>query len=668
MVGTRGEEGAYLGTRGVHFHIFPGSPLMRRKARWVMAANIVETSRVYARRVAEIESVWIEAAAHHLLKKEFLEPDWDEGREEVVARERISFLGLVLSANRVVNYGPIAPEESRLIFAREALVYQRLQRRPDWLQSNDAAILCAQRMEERLRRRDLLRAPEFFVEFYDKALPRQVSSGATLEYFTRGLSADERAALMLQPGAIFAHTPEPHLLAQFPERVQLCGIDAPVAYRFAPGEERDGATLEIPLLSVPCMTRAMVDAALPGLAAPHVEALLRSLPKEARRGLIPIAAAAADFMDIAGAPCTNVNRLIGWLKDSRGVPASLIRFDFSAVPAHLIPGFEVVADGALLVRGSDVGALRRRCAASARQELDRRARILHPESWRSFALPELALSSAVEVGRGAVQVHPTLGRHGAALQVAFDWSQEEAARHWRQGAVYLARLMLERPARDLARAIAADTPLVLAASPYLTGDALIDVLLQLTFRRACFADRDPPRTRAAFDAAVDSGRAELHHALAEVAANAAQWFAQARAVRRWLDDPRSRPHAGLAQESHRHLRRLLNIEIMSFCSDDWLRQFPRYLKAEERRWQRLSARGSEPPQVLRELDAWSTRLQHLEAQVSAELRWIAPLDELRTWIEEYRISLYAQELKTLGPVSAARLGARAAAIEVWLTR
>ena len=125
MVGTRGEEGVYAGTRGVHFHIFPGSPLVRRRPRWVMAANIVETSRVFARRVAEIEPQWIEAAASHLLKREYLEPDWDEEREEVVARERVSFLGLTLSANRVVNYGPIAPEESRRIFAREALVYQQ---------------------------------------------------------------------------------------------------------------------------------------------------------------------------------------------------------------------------------------------------------------------------------------------------------------------------------------------------------------------------------------------------------------------------------------------------------------------------------------------------------------------------------------------------------------
>src|SRR6202021_3386461 len=171
----------------------------------------------------------------HLSKREYLEPDWDEEREEVVARERISVLGLTLSANRVVNFGPIAPEESRRIFAREALVYQRLHRRPDWLQANDAAVREAQRMEERLRTRDLLQNAEAFVEFYDRALPRQVSSAATLDYFTRHLSDAERRALTLDPEHIFAKRPAPEALAQFPEFARLDTVSIRIEDRFAPG-------------------------------------------------------------------------------------------------------------------------------------------------------------------------------------------------------------------------------------------------------------------------------------------------------------------------------------------------------------------------------------------------------------------------------------------------
>jgi ATP-dependent helicase HrpA len=668
MVGTRGEDGVYLGTRGVHFHIFPGSPLKRRRPRWVMAANIVETSRVFARRVAEIEPMWIEAAAQHLLKREYLEPDWDEDREEVVARERVSFLGLILSANRVVNYGPIAPEESRLIFAREAVVHQRLRRRPEWLLANDAAISAAQGMEERLRTRDLLRPSESFVEFYDKVLPRQVSSAATLEYFTRHLSEAQRAALTLQPGDILARSPDPQVLAQFPERVSLAAIAVPVDYRFAPGESGDGATLIVPLITLPVLTRAGVDAAVPGFAEPRIQALLRSLPKDARRGLIPIAATAADFLSFMTVPSTDIRRLTDWLREFRGIPSSLIRFDPAALPAHLTVQLAVTDQGRELARGDDLPTLRRRCATRARAELERRARLAYPVPWRRFEVAALEHTVEIDLEQGTMPVYPTLVRHGESLEVAFEWSAAEAGRHWRQGAVHLSRLLLERQARDLWKRVTANVPLLLAASPYLPGSALAEVLLQLAFRRACFDDGEAPRTRESFEAAVERGRERLHASLEEIMASASGWFTEARAVRRLLDDPRLHARADWAAESHAHLRELLSAEAIAESSADGLRQLPRYLKAEERRWQRLLARGSETPHILRELREWSARQHSLAAQITAELRWLPQLDELRLWIEEYRVSLYAQELKTLGPVSAARLHARAAEIEDWSAR
>ncbi len=690
MVGTRDEEGTYVGTRGVRFHIFPGSPLRRRRPRWVMAANIVETSRVFARRVAEIEPTWIESAAQHLLKREFLEPDWDETREEVVAKERVSLLGLILSANRVVNYGPIAPEESRLIFAREALVYRRLHRRPHWLRANDAAIEAAQRMEERLRTRDLLQPPEYFVAFYNRVLPRQVSSASTLEYFTRNLHDEQRASLTLQPEDIFARSADPQQLARFPERVTLgesipnessstearalgSQLWVPVDYRFAPGEAGDGATLRVPLLALPTLTRAVVDAAVPGLAEPRVEALLRSLPKEARRNLIPIGATVGAFMEFMGAPSTNMERLAAWLKEQRGIPASLIRFDVSAIPAHLTAQLAVVDGTKERAQSGDLGMLRRRFAAEVRAELTRLVRQTYPAPWRRFDADELPESVQVqlgqgELGQGGLPLYPALVRTEHAVEVRYEWTPQEAAHSFREGAVFLARLMLERQSRDMGKRIAGDTPLMLAASPYLHGDELVDMLLQLTFRRACFEDAEAPRTRASFEAAIDRGRERLYPVLEEAVEGARHWFAEARSVRRLLEDGRARPHAELVEEAQGHLRRLLSRAGILNLSGDWLRQLPRYIKAEERRWQRLFARGGEPPQVLRELKEWSVRSQNLETRVSAESRWLPQLDEFRAWIEEYRVSLYAQELRTLGPVSAARLEARAAEIEAWLTR
>jgi len=400
-----------------------------------------------------------------------------------------------------------------------------------------------------------------------------------------------------------------------------------------------------------------------------VEALLRSLPKEARRSLIPIGAAAASFLEREGSTSTDPRRLAEWLKEFRGIPEPLIRFDLDAVPAHLSAWLAVVKDGHELAQGSDLGLLRRRCASQARANLDDRARDSQPTPWRRFELPAIPDRARLEVDDGYVTVYPTLSEMQGAIHWRYEWTEAEALHAWRAAAVRLARLVLHAPAKDLAKAIGANSALSLAASPYLHGSALVDALLQLVFRRACFRDNDPPRTRDDFERAMERGREHLYETFDEITASALHWFTEARAVRRMLDDPRARSSlAALAQESHEHLRRLLGAESIAALSAENFRQLPRLVKAEERRWQRLLARGGEPPAVMRELNEWSARMHGFETQLAAELRWIPELDELRFWIEEYRVSLYAQELKTLGPVSAARLRVRAAQIDAWLTR
>jgi ATP-dependent helicase HrpA len=668
MVGARGEEGVYAGTRGVHFHIFPGSALVKRRPRWIMAASIVETSRVFARRVADIEPTWIEAAAAHLIKREYLEPDWDDEREEVVARERVSFLGLILSAGRIVNFGPIAPEVSRRIFSREALVYQRLHRRPDWLQENDAALRAAHQLEERLRTRDLVQGAEVFVDFYDENLPRQVSSAATLEYFSRHLSKEQRLKLRLTPERIFARQPDPDALAQFPESTRVAALTLPVEYQFAPGEAQDGTALKVPLLALPGLDRSMIDAAIPGLTAPRIEALLRSLPKEARRGLIPIAATASSFL--SQAQTFDAAHLKAWLKEHRGIPERLLHFDLAAVPAHLTTQLSVWQGDRELARGGNLAELRRRCAAAARAALDAEARSAHAPllNWHRFEAEELPDRTAIPLEQGVLWVYPTLTSRDSKLSVQFEWSAEEAMREWRDGAVRLARRMLERQARDLGKSIVGSVHLPLSASPYMGSDELVDLLLQLAFRSACFGDADAPRTRAAFDIAVDRGRESLYARLDEACAMASAWFKEASLVRAALEDPRVRALTDAADDTRRHLCQLLDPKTLSSAAPAWLRQVPRYLKAELKRWQRNAVRGSESASVVHALKEWRARLHGLEIALAAELRWTPKLDELRFWIEEYRVSLYAQELKTLGPISAARLTDRAAEIEHWLQR
>jgi ATP-dependent helicase HrpA len=362
--------------------------------------------------------------------------------------------------------------------------------------------------------------------------------------------------------------------------------------------------------------------------------------------------------------------LRSWLKEQRGVPETLLRFDLAAVPVHLNVQLTVMQDGKEVARGPDLAELRRRCAVLCRAELTRRARAAFAAfgSWRRFAIDELPDRMAVTLEHGTLWVYPTLARRESDLNVQFEWSAAEAQRTWREGSARLARIMLQRQSRDLAKDILANLPLLLSASPYMASDDLADMLQQLTFRRACFGDADAPRTRAAFELAVEKGRGDVYSCLQEIMSTAAGWFKEAGALRQALEDSRLRALRDAAEETRQHLRWLFDRTVLSLASPEWLRRLPRYIKGEQRRWQRNAVRGSEPAAVARELLRWSARYADVANQLEAQLRWIPKLDELRLWIEEYRVSLYAQELKTLGPISAARLSGHTAELEAWLSR
>jgi ATP-dependent helicase HrpA len=404
------------------------------------------------------------------------------------------------------------------------------------------------------------------------------------------------------------------------------------------------------------------------LAAPRIEALLRSLPKDARRSLIPVAETAAAFLADAHGATADAAHLKSWLKERRGITEALLRFDASAVPVHLTPHLHVIQEGREIAHGTDLERLRRECAVPGRAELEGHARAAYIGSWRRFELDQLPERVALTLEQGTIWVFPTLEKRESGLHVQYEWSAEEAQRTWRDGSARLARMMLERQSRDMAKSIGSSVSLLLGASPYLDSDALTDALLQLTFRSACFAEADAPRSRTEFEAAVDAGRERLYPCLEQMSAMIQSWLKEASEVRKTLDDSRVRLLTDAAEETRRHLKQLLDCATINMSSLDWLRQLPRYLKAEQRRWQRNTVRGSEPKHIVPELTQWSARYRDLEKRLAAELRWTPKLSELRFWIEEYRVSLYAQELKNLGPISAARLSQRAAEIDSWLSR
>jgi ATP-dependent helicase HrpA len=303
--------------------------------------------------------------------------------------------------------------------------------------------------------------------------------------------------------------------------------------------------------------------------------------------------------------------------------------------------------------------LRRAAAALAQAALDARAAAAYPDAWRRFAVDRLPDVQTLDLAEGPLAVYPALTAAGERIAVSFHWSAAEAERQLLQGATALAGLLLERPARELAKRIRADAPLLLAASPFVRGDALVELLVTLAVRRACFGDAEiVPRDRLGFEAAVAHGVQRLSEELSVALAAALVWFTTARELRRLLDDPRAKNFREAGMAAHSHLQALLDTVGLAVRPVAYLRELPRYLRAAEQRWRRLLTRGGEPATIERELAAWDARLGSLRQQVAAERRWLPALEDLGWWLEEYRVSLYAQELGTVLRVSEPRLAAQ----------
>jgi ATP-dependent helicase HrpA len=349
----------------------------------------------------------------------------------------------------------------------------------------------------------------------------------------------------------------------------------------------------------------------------------------------------------------------------------LVRFEAGTVPAYLQPRLAVIDAGAEVATAQDIATARRATAVRTQARLAALADAMYPGPWRDFEADSLPLVEYLHADgdpASAIPVFPALAEHPDGVRVRFAYGAADAERGHRAGAAALARALLGRPVRDLARRAAEDASLVLAASPYLKGSALATVLEGRAVDVACFADHAAPRRRTEFEACLVRAAGRLTDAFEEARTQLSGWFAAARAVRRLLEDPRAAKLGALAAESRSHLERLLAADTLATAPPRWLQQISRHLKAEERRWQRLLTRLHEAPAIARDLASWERRAALLEARAAAEVCRPPGIDELRWWIREYRVSLIAQELKTVGPVSAARLEQRAADIEAWFSR
>jgi ATP-dependent helicase HrpA len=455
----------YEGARGARFSLSPGSALARKPPAWVMVAELVETTRLLGHTAAQIQPRWIEPLAGHLIKRSHSEPRWERKRGSVVATERATLYGLPIVAGRTAAYGPIDPELSRRLFIQRALIEGDWNARHRFLADNRALLEEVEELEHRARRRDIVATEAELYDFYDERIPADVVSGAHFDrWWKDARRRDPRLLTFTRELLVGGAGVDRDAL---PDEWRQGEIALPLTYRFEPGTEHDGVTVNVPLATLPQLRSDGFDWLVPGLREELVTALIRSLPKDLRRPLVPIAETAKQV--VAGLRPGNeaiVAAVARELERVRGVPVRPEQFDLGRLPAHLRPRFEVRdAAGAALAAGADLDALREEVRPNLRAQLAEQTASVERSGLRDWTLGTLPRSIALPGTGDAIRAYPALVDEQDSVAVRALETPAAQAAAMRTGTRRLLALTVPSPLRAVQRALPAAAALTLAGTP-----------------------------------------------------------------------------------------------------------------------------------------------------------------------------------------------------------
>ncbi|MCB1920917.1 MAG: ATP-dependent RNA helicase HrpA [Candidatus Competibacteraceae bacterium] len=657
-LGLKQEENAYLGARGRNFYLFPGSGLFKKRPRWVMAAELVETTRLYARTVARVEPDWVEHLAGPLLKRAYAEPHWEKRSAQVTATERVTLYGLPIVAGRRVNYGPLDPALARTLFIRQALVAGEFHCKAPFFQHNRQLLEELTELETRARR-DLTADEEALYRFYDERIPEGIYSGPRFETWRKKVEREQPRLLFLDRETLLAPAATAVDGENFPDYLNLDGLKLPLRYRFAPGDEEDGVTLTVPLAAVNQVDPKRLDWLVPGLRAERMATLLKSLPKALRRNFVPVpnyVQALLEVIDPGEGSLTEA--MAERLERMTGVQIPEDAWNPEAVPPHLRMRFRVVdADDRELAVGRDWGVIQQHLRGEARAgfaalptpELERE----QVRDWDFGELPE-----EVSFVRNHIQLrgYPALiAEPDGTLALRILDSPARAKLATRAGLRRLIGWRLGPVFKSLARDLPQFQRMTLHYLGLGTQEQLREDVLNAILDRAFLTDEPLPRDRAAFEALLERGRNRLSAARADIGQVAAETLAAYHDTRRMLSSELSPVWGEALTDIRDQLAHLIYPGFLSQTPAEWLPHLPRYLRAMAVRLNKLRQAPDKDRQRCGDIIRLWEHCKRQLAQNAERERHDPELIRLRWLVEELRVSQFAQELKTIIPVSAKRL-------------
>ena len=643
----------YRGARSSRFSINPGSTLFKRSPEWVMAAELVETTRLWARGVASVQPEWIEAAAQHLVTRSYSDPWWEADRGAATTNETVSLYGLPLQTARPVLYAKIDPEAARELFIRHALVAGEWETHHRFVGHNAAVIDEVLDLEARYRRTDLLVDDEAVVGFFDQRIPDDIVSVRHFERWWKEVRLVDPHLLDLAVEDLVDPDVDTPGEEAYPEIWQYGDVSMPLTYEFEPGSSTDGVIVDVPIGGLARVDPTIFDWSVPGLREELVIAMMRSLPKQIRRQLAPISETAREVLEGHDATAESLVAFLRRVLTSRaGVPIPFDAFDQERVPSHLRPTFRVIGEGGeVLAEGPELLTLRNALQSEAQEAMATSGHPLERLGMTTWELEELPKEVAIDGPGRAMTAYPALVDEGDSVAVRlFATPDEQAAAMW-DGTRRLLVLGLPSPSRQLRTLVTEDGKKAIAAGPYADFGGWANDCLSCAVDDALTGAGGPVWTSEAFDQLLRIVETETSEVLVTVAADSLEILDELREVRKTMEGLVGDHFADAEWDINEQLDRLIYPGFLTGVGIDRLADMLRYLRAVTRRLEALPGRVERDRELM-------GRIRELEVErdeLSDAIPGSVELIDVAWMLQELRVSTFAQTLGTKGKVSEKRI-------------
>jgi ATP-dependent helicase HrpA len=663
---SQGKDRDYLWARNTHFHVFPGSVLFKERPKWVMAAELVETTKLYARTVALIDPRWIESLAGHLVKRSYSEPHWQKKRGQVAAYERVTLYGVTIVSGRKVNYGPVNAVEAREIFIRFALVEGDFETRAKFWRHNQELIEYVHDLEARARRRDILVDPQVLYEYYDARIPEGIYSKPQFETWLKKASAKQPKLLFLKQSDLIRQEANLVNADNFPDKVKMGSLMLPLEYHFDPAEDKDGISLLIPVALINQVDAMQGDWLVPGLLREKLIALLKSLPKQYRRQLVPIPDTVEKLMQQLDpqSALPMIQQVSGQIKRMKAIHIPEDQWNESALDRHLHMNYRVVdADQKDLATGRDLHELQKRFAGQAEQQFNELPvsvdDISGRKSWEFGDIPE---TQHIEQAGISMMGFPALVDEGETVGLGILDSKPTALLSHCKGLMRLIKLSLPQDIRYLKKNLPGLDRMRLQYAKVPVPDGhrnknvdLQDILVDWILMQAFLQDIENIRSQQKFNEILESGKKQMLLIANRGCQQLSEILEQYQQLRKSLSQVKQINWMSSVSDMQQQLDSLIYQGFLQHMTESRFKDYQRYLKGMQVRFEKLGHAAARDQQLMREMAGIYQQWQERQFLARKKGRTDERLEEIRWMLEELRISLFAQQVKTAYPVSIKRI-------------